>query len=102
MKTWTSLVTEKLRDTDDFMNYAQLMAATGGTCTQISAACHHLRKCRVVDVIVEKDGVGWWYALPPEEDQRQHVTNHIAPSKRNRKNGYHVRRTGPVKKRGTL
>ena len=40
------------------------------THNRINAALHHLRKARVVDVVIEPDGTGWWYALPPQEDER--------------------------------
>lgn len=40
------------------------------TRNRINAALHHLRKARVVDVVIEPDGTGWWYALPPQEDVR--------------------------------
>jgi len=71
--TWTSLVTEALRSTNDFMNYQMLCKATGGSQNQVSAACFNLRKFRVVDLVVETDGTAWWYALPPGGDQRTRI-----------------------------
>ena len=68
--TWTHLVEEVLRGCDDFMDSSMLMKATGGSRNQISAACHSLRAHRVVDVVINADGHGWWFARPKEEDNR--------------------------------
>lgn len=83
--TWTSLVVAALRDRDDFLNYRMLRDATGGSMNQISAACHSLRKLRVVDAIIEPDGRAWWYLLPPEEDQRQRIVEERVPESKPRK-----------------
>lgn len=71
--TWTSLVLEALRaKPNDFLSHAMLKQATGGSDAQIGAACRHLRKHRAADVVIETDGRGWWFALPPEQDDRSH------------------------------
>jgi len=59
--TWTHLVSESLRSADDFCSMKQLIAETGGTPNQISAALHHLQKCRVVDAVSGPDGLFWFY-----------------------------------------
>jgi len=71
--TQCSVVLEVLRKTDDFVNYAMLMQATGYSVMQVSAACHNLRKHNAIGVEVAPDGTGWWYALPPEYDNRTYV-----------------------------
>jgi hypothetical protein len=38
----------------------------------------HLRKHRVIDVVVEPDGTGWWYALPESDDDRLRVHEETA------------------------
>lgn len=58
--TWTSLTVDALRIADDFMNVAQLVAATGGSANQIAAALHSLKGYRVVGAM-ESDGVLWFY-----------------------------------------
>lgn len=68
--TTTSLVVESLKRADDFMTYEMLMEATGRNHNQVSAACFHLRKHKVIDVVVNPDGKGWWYVLPETEDKR--------------------------------
>lgn len=87
--TWTHLVEQALRGCDDFLNYRMLEKVTGGNVCQISAACFSLRKYRVVDCVIEADGVAWWYALPPEEDKRsahrEERTPEVNPRKRRTK-----------------
>jgi hypothetical protein len=83
--TWTHLVVEALRGCDDFLNYRMLAAITGGNPSQVSAACFHLRKRHVIDCVIEVDGVAWWYALPPEEDNRSRVHEVRCPECKPRK-----------------
>jgi hypothetical protein len=69
--TATNLVLAVLRARDDFTNQNQLRAALPNVSpNEISAALYHLRNHRAVDVVVEPDGEGWWFALPPEYDNR--------------------------------
>lgn len=69
--TYTTLVLEMLRERDDFMNRKMLIASIKDmNRDQLSAALISLRNYRAIDVIVEPDGEGWWYALPPEDDTR--------------------------------
>lgn len=68
--TSTSLVLEQLRACDDFMDHNMLIKATGEDCSHVSAALHHLRKHRAADCVVNPDGKAWWFALPPEDDDR--------------------------------
>lgn len=74
-----SLVLEALRAADDFLTRAMIRAATKRPDNAIAGALHHLRKCRCVDVVVEPDGVGWWYALPEESDTRSRTHDEHAP-----------------------
>lgn len=61
------------------------------TRNRINAALHHLRKRRVVDVVIEPDifggtrGTGWWYALPAVEDTRSMRQELRTPEDRPRK-----------------
>lgn len=68
--TTTFLVEKELRSADDFMSTAMLIRATNRNANQISAALHHLRNKGVVDVVVQPDGRGWWFALSAFEDKR--------------------------------
>lgn len=68
--TWTTLVLEALRARDDFLDYAALRAATGGNINQITAACFYLRQRNAIGVEIAPDGKAWWYAMPPESDNR--------------------------------
>lgn len=77
--TWTHLVEQALRGCDDFLNYHMLRQITGASSTQVSAACFHLRKRHAIDCIIEPDGVAWWYALPPESDDRSIVREERCP-----------------------
>lgn len=76
--TWTSLVTEALRAQDDFMSTGMLARATGANKCQLSAALIHLRSHRVIDVVINPDGKAWWFALPPEGDDRHRTFAEIA------------------------
>ena len=70
--THTRRVLEALTTTgQDFMNVEQLMSATGSKYSQITAALFNLRKFQAVDVVIETDGTGWWFATP-ERDLRHH------------------------------
>lgn len=85
--TTTTLVTEVLRQADDFMSIEMIMIATGRNRNNVNAACHHLRKHCVVDVVIAPNGVGWWFALPPADDDRSRTVEERTPEskKRNRK-----------------
>lgn len=81
--TWTHLVTEALRTADDFLSMQQLLKSSGGKANQISAALHHLQKCRVVDAVAGPEGTLHWFyrgedlrtrelaERVPEENKRQ-------------------------------
>ena len=82
---WTKLVLDALRGCDDFLSYAMLRKITGASPTQVSAACHHLRKRHAVDCVIEVDGVAWWYATPDDDDRSRVVTERapeVNPRKR--------------------
>jgi hypothetical protein len=85
---WTKLVLDALRGCDDFLNYRMLEKVTGGSVGQVNAACYHLRKRHAVDCVIEVNGVAWWYALPPESDDRSIIrterTPEVNPRKRRR------------------
>lgn len=75
--THTSRVLEQLREVDDFMSLEQLRDRTGLQMNQVSAALHNLRRNHVVDVVVEPDGRGWWFARPAKDDTRVRVIAEI-------------------------
>lgn len=79
MTTHTTLVLEYLRKQDDFVTIPQIVAATGSTPNQVRAALHSMRKARAVDVVIEPDGVGWWFATPEEDDQRLRIVEERTP-----------------------
>ena len=83
--TCTSLALEVLRASDDFMDRKALMLATGCSNNQVDAATHHLRKRLAVDCVVEPNGVAWWYALPPESDNRSRHVDERTPEVKPRK-----------------
>lgn len=67
--TYTTLITEHLRECDDFRTASQLVKM--GLCPSytITKTLLHLRRHLVVDCI-EAEGKLFWYALPPEQDDR--------------------------------
>ena len=72
--TVTGKVEDELRAAQirgvDFMTYRDLEAATGEDPNNVRRTLHYLRARRVVDVVIESDGTGWWFVLPPEYDTR--------------------------------
>ena len=71
--TTTFLVMEALKaKPNDFTSTRQLVELTHRTSSQVSAALHHLRLHLAVDVVIEVDGTGWWFATP-DQDNRHHV-----------------------------
>lgn len=92
--THTSLVLDALTHwPSEFASARDLMAATGSNFNQISAALHHLRKRHAVDVVIERDGTGWWFATPGSDD-RTRVCDERCPEDRPRR----PRRGGRAKK----
>ena len=81
----TKLVLDALRGCDDFLNYRMLEKITDRSVNQVSAACFHLRKRHAIDCIIEPDGVAWWYALPPESDDRSVIRTERTPEVNPRK-----------------
>lgn len=71
-------VFEALKARDDFMNAAMVQEAAGTNLNQTLASLHHLRKYRAVDVIIDRDGIGWWYATP-DTDTRTFTRLEITP-----------------------
>jgi hypothetical protein len=59
------------------MTTRDLMEATGSNVNQVTAALFHLRKQRVVDVVVETDGTGWWFLTG--EDRRTYTVEERTP-----------------------
>ena len=86
-QTCVGLVEEVLRKQDDFLTGCMLQQMTGLASNQISAALCSLRKYGVIDVVIQADGIGWWYALPPLYDQRQLTYKSVTFALRNRKTG---------------
>jgi hypothetical protein len=88
--TCTSLVEESLRKCDGFMTMNHLCRATGQDTSHVCAALFHLGKHRVVDYVVETDGVVWYFALPPDWDNRlrkiQEIKEDVKRPRRKRKN----------------
>jgi len=82
--THTTKVLNWLRDRDDFATWQQVMDAIKSNRNQTAAALFHLRKRRCIDCIIEPDGVAWWFALPPEEDNRSRHLDERVPESRPR------------------
>jgi len=87
--TWTSRVEEAFARADDFLSFADLLLATGCTHNRLTAALHHLRKCRAIDSI-ESGGRLYWFATPDTDSRCWHVE-----SRRPEEPG--TRRRGPRK-----
>lgn len=90
--TTTSLVLEALRTTQEFMSLDMLRQVTGRFKPgDVRAALLGLRKYHAVDVVVEKDGTGWWFATG--QDTRTKQIREIKPDiHRNRVKGKYPRK----------
>lgn len=76
--TTTRLVLEQLcAAPNDFMSLRMLMEATGRDYGAVHAALFNLRNYGAVDVVVNADGTGWWFATG--NDQRKRVAYEIVP-----------------------
>lgn len=83
--THTSKVMDALAHApEDFMTAHQLVLATGSNHNQVSAALHSLRRHGAVDVVVEADGRGWWFATPGT-DSRTRILELRAPEDKPRR-----------------
>jgi len=80
--TWTHLVTEALRTADDFLGMEALKAATQGNIGQVSAALHHLQKCKVVGSVEGPEGLFWFYR---GEDTRSRELDERVPEDKPRR-----------------
>jgi hypothetical protein len=74
--TWTHLVLRALQERDDFMDQELLLAATGASKNQLSAALIHLKRFKAVDA-VESEGRLWWCATG--EDTRSKALEERTP-----------------------
>lgn len=84
--TTTSLIMEVLTSPGaDFVSRNQLVARTGRTPNQVVAALHHLREHHAVDVVIEVDGTGWWFATPDYDNRITTIAEYTEHTKPNRK-----------------
>lgn len=81
--TTTTLITELLRERDDFMTARQLQTELCRESNRVSAALIHLRQYRVVDCL-SSGGELWWFALPEEQDARIRVIHEFTPHHKHR------------------
>lgn len=84
--THTSKVMDALTHcAEDFMTTQQLMEATGSAYNQCTAALFHLRRRGAVDVVVEADGRGWWFATPGDDDRTRIIEERTPEDKPRRR-----------------
>jgi len=74
--TWVHLVSQAMIEYDDFMTAYDLMAATGGTINQVSAALSHLRKCKSADCLAV-DGQLFWFDTRESDTRVRHVDERV-------------------------
>jgi hypothetical protein len=87
--TTVGLVEEALQERgEEFTSLPMLVKITGRSSAQVSAALHHLRVHRAVDVVVEKDGTGWWFATPDFDNRLRKNQGYTEHKKPNRKSKY--------------
>lgn len=83
MPTWTSKTVQALRAADDFLNFPQLLAATGANPDQLRASLHHLKvRAGAVDCL-EAEGHLWWF-LTGEDRRATTVDERVPEPKGNR------------------
>lgn len=89
--TSTGIVYRALCAADDFRTLRQLIRECGLSCNRVSAALHHLRARRAVDVM-DVEGQLWWFATP-DTDNRSSTVDERTPET-------HPRRPRRTKKQG--
>lgn len=84
--THTTRIYELLQaGVQDFWRLDQLTAETGANLNQVWAALVHLRKHQAVDVVIEADGTGWWFATPHLDQRTKRVDERIVEEPGSRK-----------------
>lgn len=79
-ETTTAKVERVLREADDMLTPAVLVARTGSSTNQVNTALHSLHHYKVVDFIANDDGKRThWFALPKELDQRIRTVEERTP-----------------------
>lgn len=91
--TTTGLVTAVLKERDDFMSLPQLIAATGHSRNQVTAALHNLKGYKAVDAISAEDAL-WWF-LTEDTDTRSTTHATITEHTKKRRTGYKRKPKGP-------
>jgi DNA-binding transcriptional regulator GbsR (MarR family) len=82
--TVTSQVMEALTQYDDFLSMDDIVALTGCSKNNVSSALFALRHYKAVDVVIQPDGRGWWFAVP-ELDLRTKVLEMRTPEEKPRR-----------------
>lgn len=70
--TKTRLVFEYLLE-HEFSRRAVIASATKLPLPAVTTCLHNLRHYQAVDVVIEADGVGWWFATPESDTRLRHI-----------------------------
>ena len=66
----TTHLLELALNQDDFKSVSMLAKEIGREPHHVQCTLIYLRHMHVADVVINPDGTGWWYRLPPENDLR--------------------------------
>jgi hypothetical protein len=89
--TYTKLVMDYLVGADDFRTLYQIKEDLNITGQQVSATLCHLFNHKAVDVLSANNELHW-FATPENDDRCWSVNENNVETRRNRKEGHHVRR----------
>ncbi len=84
--TYTSLVQECLKERNDFMSYSEIFDYVKKTRSEvklanISAACFHLKKHKVIDFVIDCDGEVFWFFTPETDDRLRTINERVQESR---------------------
>lgn len=85
-----SLRVEEYLQSHEFSRRADIASALKLRVDQVAVALNHLRNHGAVDVVVEHNGVGWWF-VTPEHDQRTRRVQEIVEERKVQKGHKHKR-----------
>ena len=84
--TWSSLILELLKASDDFLNLDQIKAATGASNNQATATLTHLHRRHAIDVVDSGNRL-WWFATAENDNRTRTLDLRAEEPKGNRVRG---------------
>lgn len=84
--TWSSLILELLKASDDFLNLDQIKAATGASNNQATATLTYLCRRHAIECVDSGNRL-WWFATAESDDRMRTHDLRVEEPKGNRVRG---------------